>query len=574
MPAWMFIGTAAVLLPIFATLTISNINRQKEATVRLLVQKGAALIRAFEAGTRTGMMGPMRSGFRLQRLLVETAQLPDIAYLLITDEQGIILAGSDPQSIGETHGGGMDFEVLAKSADASWRWVKSSEGVAVFEVYRRFDPTGRPRRRGEMGDMMGRFPRERPPPDLKEPLPRQFIFVGLETGYISSLHSADVRHTVIMGVVLLFIGLSGILLLFLVQGYRSTRASLARIKALSDNVVENMPIGLVTLDVHRRISSFNSVAQSVLKLESSGIIGRSADEVLPLEIRNELNRLKPAGSIIEKEIDCSAADGLKIPLALSANLLYDEEHNFLGTVLLLKDMREVHALRKEILRNQRLASVGRLAAGVAHEVRNPLSSIKGFAVYFKERYRDKKEDQQIADIMIQEVDRLNRVIGQLLDFARPIKISPKAVEVARLIQDSLKLIEREAEDKSITIETRIAENCGLVNLDADRISQVLLNLYLNAVDAMESGGRLGVTVVRVNENGAVAFTVSDSGHGIRPEDIPHVFDPYYTTKSNGTGLGLAIVHNIIEAHGGRIDLESAPGWGTRFVLTLPQPEGK
>jgi two-component system sensor histidine kinase HydH len=202
-------------------------------------------------------------------------------------------------------------------------------------------------------------------------------------------------------------------------------------------------------------------------------------------------------------------------------------------------------------------------------VRNPLSSIKGFATYFKERYREKPEDQQVAGIMIQEVDRLNRVIGQLLDFARPIKVVVKAVAVPQLVADSLKLMEAQAREKAIEIETIIAPRLQAVFLDPDRVKQVLLNLYLNALDAMEAGGRLGVSADAEDRGRWIIFRVSDTGHGIPKENQSQIFDPYYTTKSTGTGLGLAIAHNIVDAHGGRIEIESAAGEGTTVTVRIP-----
>jgi two-component system sensor histidine kinase HydH len=238
-------------------------------------------------------------------------------------------------------------------------------------------------------------------------------------------------------------------------------------------------------------------------------------------------------------------------------------------VILFRDQSEVRALRREIARAQRLASVGRLAAGVAHEVRNPLSSIKGFATYFKERYRDVGEDLQIADLMIGEVERVDRVIGQLLDFARPVRIRMAKTSLPGLLADSLKLVEARAAERDIQIRLRVHEAIGDVALDEDRIRQVLLNLYLNAVDAMGRGGELTVSADPAEDRGGIEIRVVDTGAGIAESDIGHVFDPYFTTKSSGTGLGLAIVHNIMEAHSGEIRIESRPGRGTVVILSLP-----
>lgn len=568
-PAWIFIGTAVILLPIFAFMTMANINRQKENMVRMLVEKGAALIRSFEAGTRTGMMGRMSGSFKLQRLLIETAQQPDIIHLLVTDIYGRIIADSDANRIGEWYESALELEKLANHKTVQWRRVRQPDGTEIFEVFRRFFPTAQPWRNRPEHMMMhqgfgftGRQERNRP-------LPPQFIFVGLDTGSITAAQKADVRHTIVMGIILLLIGSAGIVLLFLAQSYRTTRASLSRIKAFSDNLVENMPIGLVAVDDQQRVASFNHVAHSILGFALEKAVGQSAARLLPQELWQQINGLAFDKGVIEKEVECSLRNGRRIPLAISATVLHDEDGTFLGHVLLLKDLREVYALRKKIQRNQRLASVGRLAAGVAHEIRNPLSSIKGFATYFKERYHDKPDDQQIANIMIQEVDRLNQVIGQLLDFARPVKISQKNISAASLIENSIKLIERQAAEKGIEIQTGIAENIRTVFLDPDRVNQVLLNLYLNSLDAMENNGRLCVDVFADEQNSELAIKVSDTGYGINREDLAHIFDPYFTTKSTGTGLGLAIAHNIVEAHGGRIAVESNAGQGTAFTVYLP-----
>jgi two-component system sensor histidine kinase HydH len=229
-------------------------------------------------------------------------------------------------------------------------------------------------------------------------------------------------------------------------------------------------------------------------------------------------------------------------------------------------------LRKEITRSQRLASVGRLAAGVAHEIRNPLSSIKGFATYFRERYPEAPQDQKTADIMISEVDRLNRVVGQLLEFARPVPVSPRLTSLKELVNDSVRLIEQKAKEKQITVKTIINARLEQAMIDPDRINQVLLNIYLNAVESMDPAGELAVELSADAEGRHLEMKVSDTGCGIPVEHVSRIFDPYFTTKSTGTGLGLAIAHNTVEAMGGKINVSSRPEEGTTFTLILPVKE--
>ena len=262
------------------------------------------------------------------------------------------------------------------------------------------------------------------------------------------------------------------------------------------------------------------------------------------------------------------AEGRTIPLEVIATTLREEDDDFVGHVILFRDMTETRRLEEEVARSRRLASLGSLAAGVAHEIRNPLSSIKGFATWFRERYRDNPEDRETADVMIREVDRLNRVITQLLEFARPLTMDRVPASLPAVIRHALEDGRRRgAKKKGIAIETDLAE-IGEIPLDADRMTQVFLNLYLNAIAAMDAGGILRVSLAQQDER-TVRVTVADTGIGIPEEDLPRVFDPYFTTRSSGTGLGLAIVQKIVEAHGGEVHLESEPGRGTTAAILLP-----
>jgi len=570
-PPWIFIGAVIVLFPIFAIMTIQNIHRQDQNMTRLLLEKGAALIRSFEAGTRTGM-GLSWNEFQLQKLLTETAQQPDIRYLMVTDENGTILAHDNPDDIGRKHGKGLNLKKISHSKTVHWRIVRDKDGKKIFEVFSEFSPIEQGTGMGSDHMMMHMWFQRRMNKRMDVPPLKPIIFVGLDMASVEDAIRSDTRHTIIMGIILLFIGFCGIILLFLAQSYRAARLSLSRIKAFSDNLVENMPIGLVALDNHQRITSLNNAAASILKRLPAELIGESAETSLPAELWQLLENLNAEKGVVEKEIDCAIKEGSVIPLEVSATLLHDEDGTFLGHVVLFKDLSEVRSLRKEIARSQRLASVGRLAAGVSHEIRNPLSSLKGFATYFKERYHDVPENQQISNLMIQEVDRLNRVVGELHEFARPITVSKKPIRVKAFLESSLKMVERQAAESKITIKTDFDLELREVLMDPDRINQVLLNLYLNAIDSMDGGGQLTVALSESAKKNGVKIKITDTGTGIPDNDLGHIFDPYFTTKPSGTGLGLAIVHNIMEAHGGDINIESHPGQGTGVTLFLPAVE--
>ncbi len=574
-PPWGILGAVLILLPILAFVTVSDINRQKAGSIQQLLEKGAALIRSFEAGTRAGMMMAQWGNPHLQRLLEETAQQEDIVYLLVVNTKGVVLAHSDPDKIGETHGSELDLNSVAEYRDNSYRVIeKSKRSSAIFEVYSKFSPVaGRMGRMGGGGrGMMMHSWFDRPTGKQRPDIPvKHIIFVGLDMTEVEKARLADMRHSLLMAAVLLLAGSAGVILLFMTYSYRIAQSNLTMIKSFSDSLVENMPVGLISLDKNGNIIAINPSAVNILQLSDGAQIDKSAAKVLPGELNCIFHRLGTASKEIEDEIDCCLKNQKTLPLGVSASAWHDEGDNFMGHIMLVWDLTEIHELRKEIARSQRMASLGSLAAGVAHEIRNPLSSIKGFATYFREQYKDQKQDFETASIMISEVDRLNRVVGQLLELTRPIELIKKPIELNVLLSNSIALIKSKAKGKSISIDVEVSDPDLTVIADSDRISQVLLNLYLNAIEAMDRGhGTLSVSARRSKKEPGILISVSDNGSGIKKEDLPHVFDPYFTSKSTGTGLGLAIVHNIVEAHEGSVSAASKPGENTAFTLFFPE----
>ncbi len=569
-PALIFIGTLLILTPIFAFITVNNIRSQETHTETLLSEKGEALIRSFEASTRSGLLDGPGETRQLQKLLYETAQQPDIEYLLVADTNGTIIAHSNYMYTGVmlnlfSKSKKLDLGRIADSNALFKQIVVSPEGERTFVVFRKFSPTGPPQFGSVLSLFNHTFTKKRL---FNLTAPDKIIVVGLDMKSVDEVRKIYFKNAIITGLVLLLTGISGIIFLFMFQGYRITRNALSKIKVFSNAVVENMPVGLVAMDNTHTIVSMNHVAKSILTLDQS-INGDHPMTLLPPEMREGLKDLGSDQDIMEKEMECTLSDGRIIPLEISAAVLRDQENGLSGTICLFKDLSDEKALKNEVERSHRLATVGQLAAGVAHEIRNPLSSIKGFATYFKERYKDIPEDQQISDIMIREVDRLNRVVSQLLEFARPVCLSRRHILLRPFIEDSVRLVERKANDCGITITTLIEENPESWTIDPDRMNQVLLNLYLNAIEAMTHGGKLTVSVSKHTCKDGLTIKVEDTGSGIDPHNLTHIFDPYFTTKSSGTGLGLAISHNIIQAHKGEIVIDSRTDHGTTITLTLP-----
>jgi len=572
MPPWILLGAMTLLVPLFAFMTVENIHRQKLNSTRMLLEKGAALIRSFEAGTRTGVMGTHWNSFQLQRLLIETAQQPDIAYLHVTDLSGRVVAHSNPALIGGVHVTDLDLKAIIKDPNVTGRIVKPPQGKAIYEVMRRFSPAGPPRSLGPRHDaFFQRFRQLMKRLDIPT-ADDWVIFVGLDMSTVESARRADTRQTIVMGAVLALIGFAGVVLLFLAQRYRATRQSLSRVQAFSDNIVSHMPIGLIALDSNKTLATVNQAAADLLNLSDADVIGKDARDMLPQQLNDLIAQLDDQQRVVDAQVTCRLTDGRFIPLEINATVLEEPVGFSFGSVLLMKDLTEVQTLQIKVARSRRLATVGRLAAGVAHEIRNPLSSIKGFATYFKERYPDVSEDQKITSVMIQEVDKLNRVVGQLLEFARPVTITKKWCDINVLVEESLLLVKKQAQENDVRIEQQCHPTDLKGFLDRDRMHQVLLNLYLNSLDAMKSGGVLRVEAQNAAKMDGVVIRISDTGTGIAADDTAHIFDPYYTTKPSGTGLGLAIVHNIIEAHQGQITPESQADQGMVMTIFLPSAD--
>ncbi len=554
------VGAIAVMAVVSAVMTFAHFQRQRQQTIELLVEKGTTLISSFEAGLRSPLS--MRTEkFGLQKLLMETAQQPDIDYIIVTDNEGNILADSDPAQVGGKYGMDLDIGALALSREIRWRQIANPQGAGTFEVYRGFSP-------------QERFAQDSKPTQNKSKNIKtgsMIIFVGLNMMAIEKADSEDTRKTIIIALILLLIGSLAIISLFLFQVYQLARTSLSRITIFSDALVKNMPIGLIALDDQGKIVTCNEKAQAVLEVPCSNALGREALSLLPAPLGKMLAELPASGGFLERDIQLITVYGKEHIWETVAACLMDEGIPA-GRILLIRDVTAIRQLENEVAKSRHLNAIGSLAAGVAHEIRNPLSSIKGFAVYFKERLSGNKEDKETADVMIAETERLNRVISQLIEFARPLELKKEKVQFVELVNHTIKLIATDAQKNKVAIAINVAKEIPVVEVDPDKIKQVLLNIFLNCVAAVKDGGKLTIELAPREDN--LIVIISDNGSGINESDLPKIYDPYFTSKPAGTGLGLAVVQKIMDAHGGKINVESTIGLGTKVYLHFPLTANK
>lgn len=572
-----------VLVPIFAFMTLDRMERQKEFIRERLLSKGISLIRTFEAGTRTGMLTMRWGAQRIQAMLLETASQPDIDYIMITSREGEILAHSDAAMVGKVYDAMPEIAAVQGDTLLVSHRTRQMDGHSVFEVFKRFTPLsigfrgrhnpmhsrGKGSREGggtyddfrpppgPFGDEPWSCPKSDIEPDFSN-MTEHYIFAGLSMTRASLAQERLLKETIGRGVLFFLIGCTGIFCLFAFQAYRSARASLSSVKAFTDNVVQNMPAGLMTIDPDHRITSMNRAAEEIL--------GQVPERPFPQMIQL-VCEMESLGKPISREVTLGSPRELR--LDMTASPIVDNQGVVEGFLFLFRDLTQLKALKKEVETTRHLAAIGKLAGGVAHEIRNPLSSIKGFATYFGKRYEHDSDDRETAQIMVQEVERINRSVTQLLEFAKPMAVENKEVWLHELIAHSLKLVQHDLDKKSIQAVVNIQTDRASFRTDPDRMNQILLNLYMNAIAAMGENGILAVDVLDSPEDGGIQIHVTDNGAGIERDHLHEVFDPYFTTRPEGTGLGLSIVHRIVENLKGDIRVESDPKTGTRFMIRLP-----
>ena len=536
------ISSIAVLTILLTLMSFLQFQLRKTQALSLFIEKGATLIQSFEAGLRN--QPPQQEfNFYLQKLLMETAQQPDIDYMVVTDDRGNIVADSDPTMMDKQYGLDLEIGKTLSNQEIHWRQTANPGGAGTFEVYRQLHL--------QLADQK------------QSVEPRWIVYVGFNMNKIESAEHEDSLRMIIIAVILILIGSLAIVALFLVQKNRLTRASLSRMTLFSEALVKNMPAALLALDKEGKVITCNEEAEGLVSGSCPEAVGQDASLVLPQSIIKIINQIHEKTGFIEEEIILPSPKGedqiWEVIAAAFANEDVPE-----GKLLLARNVTAIRSLEKEVAKSRHLNAIGSLAAGVAHEIRNPLSSIRGLALYFKGRLAGNAEDEETADIMIAETERLNRVITQLIEFARPLELKKELTDLVNLADQTVKLIAAEAKGKSVEIDMKKTENIPFIPIDPDKIKQVLLNIYLNALAAMPAGGR--ITIAFHAENEHLAMTVSDTGEGIAEDDLPRIYDPYFTSKPAGTGLGLAVVQKFMEAHGGLVRIDSRPKAGTTVTL--------
>jgi two-component system sensor histidine kinase PilS (NtrC family) len=352
---------------------------------------------------------------------------------------------------------------------------------------------------------------------------------------------------------------------------------LAELERRSENILQNISSGLITTDLSGRINYTNRVAERIASIEAGDVLGKPFQDVFHFKGAREpfadLQALRDLPCRVEGWLDRSDEDHC---LGMTFSLLRDEEDRVEGVICSFQDLTQIKKMEEQIRRSDRLAVVGELAAGMAHEIRNPLASMSGSIQLLSEGLVLDETGRELMEIVNCEVSRLNSIITDFLRFASPRPLELKVVNLLATLRETATLLRRSSSPScEIKVEAADGAEC-LVEADPKLMKQVFWNFSRNAIEAMPKGGRLTLAAARVPmqiEEGEVVdhlqITFTDTGVGIPPDEVAKVFTPFHSTKEQGTGLGLAIVSKIVEAHRGRIDVQSRVGKGTTFTVILP-----
>ncbi len=366
---------------------------------------------------------------------------------------------------------------------------------------------------------------------------------------------------------------------------RQRFTELSDLKSYTDHILSSFVNGLVTLDLDGRVVTVNPAAEALTGCAARALRGRAATDAfqhLP-ELRDLLlETLRSRVGVGPVSFMLARSDGRSVPVELATTPLRGGEEQALGVMAVLRDLTPVRQLEEQLRRSDRLAALGTLAAGLAHEIKNPLTAIMTFSRHIARRFNDERFRQRFQSVVPRELERINAIVDGLLRLARPARLVLAPVHVPPLLEQALDLFAPQIEARGIRVTREWTVGIPPVPGDAEHLYQALLNLVANAIDAMEEGGTLAVSLgwppLGEAAGGVgrdrLVVEIADTGSGIKPEETTSVFNPFFTTKSGGTGLGLAIVHKIIEDHGGTVTFRSVPGQGTVFTVALPLRVGR
>ncbi len=349
--------------------------------------------------------------------------------------------------------------------------------------------------------------------------------------------------------------------------------TLTDLRALHERIVESIRSGVITTDLDGRIYTFNNAAEEITGYKAEDVIGKEATILfgeLDEQVEDSLLAAASGEPTPRFETDCLSSDGMHLRLGFGISPLFSESGETTGLVTTFQDLTDVRALEETSRRQDRLAAVGRVAAGIAHEIRNPLAAMRGAIQVLNADVKADSSEAELMQIILRESDRLNKIIADFLTYARPRTGAFSSIDLRESLNETFTLLRHSPEiQNGHKLEDLTTDEPMMVNADPARLKQVFWNLARNAIQAMPEGGTLRAEIRRTN-TGRIRITFTDTGNGMTPEQVERLFEPFSSSTSGGTGLGLSIVYQIIRDHGGTINVRSRQGEGTTITMEMPE----
>ncbi len=352
--------------------------------------------------------------------------------------------------------------------------------------------------------------------------------------------------------------------------------SLTQLQHLNEHIVSSIRSGLITTDLNGRIAVFNTAAQEITGRDARDMLGKTVDLVISEDFWTRIlhEDLLQNAKALRHEDWIALSNGTRKYLGFSVSPLMDQSQKSLGYIISFQDLTEITRLEEEVRLKDRMAVIGRMAAGIAHEIRNPLTSMRGSVEILRSHANLPRKDERLLDILIRESDRLNNFVEDFLCFARPRQFAKSAIDLTQILRDSVALLKNNPEIRDthsvfLNIESQPVKILG----SADQLNQVFWNLSQNAIRAMPNGGELKIHIRKASEETAEIW-FQDNGTGMSEEEKERIFQPFHSGFKGGHGLGLSIIFQIMEEHRARISFESEQGKGTKVTLRFPLEESR
>ncbi len=593
-------------------------------------EKGASLIHSFEAALFSSKFWHLNNA---NNILMELANRDDIEFLAIVDNKGKVISSSDEELMGQNILPNQQVNTPSPYLNGEMRKLKlirngEQERESVFLVDKHLFMV-RPRISFEKNLIIQN---KRPQP-IKDPNNnfnesqerarkhhmenrskeqlnynnrQQFVnnrvnellqgriysmLVAFKPNEIFQAQQMDNAKDTVYTTFFVSLTLLGIFSFFILVAYQRSYSDIQKGKAYILSLMDALPLGIITLDHKQNVLALNPNAQKLTNLTEPESLGKNIFEVIP-----QLYQVNFAENFKNSTITLPQKNENPLQVEVSTFPVPGEKEDGYG--IILQDLREIQNLQEKLHRQERLASIGKLAAGIAHEIRNPLGAVKGLARLFAENSAKDSEEAHLASVMTQEVMRVDKVVSDLLELSKPNTVNIISTNLNHIVEKA-KYSVRLQTDKEIAFHEDFSPECENVFLDENRIIQVLQNIYLNSIQALgtknglietsakmiknvkltpESMGALQNDLIETHNiesgqrfhNNILEIIIKDNGHGIKSEQIKNIFTPYYTDKAKGTGLGLVMVQKIVQAHNGTVNVESTENLGTQVSIRIPQ----